>query len=1172
MTLVADHPQRLQALDPAQSIICEAPAGSGKTELLTQRYLTLLALVDRPEEILAMTFTRKAAGEMRDRILKALQNAQTSAEPTSDHERFTWQLARKALEKNIQRDWNILESPGRLQIKTFDSLCAGLANTLPLHSSFASPPRVSEEPERLYVSAIQTFIATLEDDVEWNDSLARVLSMLDNNVAKLETLFLRMLVKREAWLPLIGRAVNEQLAISILEENLADIRVGTIERLRQSIPDECHAPLVEFVSFAASQLESLQLDSEIRQCLNFNIEGGGALPDATPLGVDRWLAIAHMLLTAGSEWRSRLDKRVGFPAGEGKEEKAKFKEKKEACLALIETLKATPDVLALLNDLRHLPSEQYDSEQKKLLLDVVRLLPILSAYLTVEFQAKGEVDFTEISLRARLALGNLDSPSELALAMDNKLQHILVDEFQDTSPAQIDLLEKLTQGWEANDGRSLFCVGDAMQSIYGFRDANVSLFLQCLESGLGSIPLLPIRLSTNFRSETSVVEWVNNTFAYAFPKKNDIGVGAVSYSPSSAFNPVNQPSNISIEGFNEEVSLGDEAEHLVAQVKRSLAEDPNGSIGILVRNRKHVAHITPLLNKEKLPYRAVDIDPLSDIEVVQDLVSLTHALLRPADRIAWLSILRAPWCGLELSDLHAVANFEAKDGRPLVVLDQIKGVLEHNGDSSFTSVMADATEVPEAPAQNDLFAEPPSVNQGSGLSENGCTRLKRTYSVLRAAIENGYRKSLRQWVEGVWVALGGPSCLNEENELSQTEHFFDLLARLDDKSVLSRRDALTTAVAKLFSVQEGGGESQIHIMTIHKSKGLEFDTVIVPSLEKSARAPDPELLRWHNYLNASGQQALLLAPITQTGKEKDPVEAHLLWQQKKRELNESCRLLYVACTRARKRLHLLARISEDKKKAGVLKAPSSSSLIASIWGVVKNQINMLPFESGTAENEAVGYDASIRRLADAWVYPELPKGELLGQYVPFYQHDNAQSYEFTWQDTTARHVGSCVHKILAGESLASLQKWTNVGSEERERVKSLLKDLGVSASEINDAESQVHAILKAVAEDNDRCWIFSDEFNERHVEFAMSLPDRLSGVRQVVADLVICDGENTWVIDYKTAEPEEGQSQEAFFDAEKKLYRDIMRQYKGALAKMGYKNITQVLYFPKIAGWIEYEQ
>ncbi len=106
----------------------------------------------------------------------------------------------------------------------------------------------------------------------------------------------------------------------------------------------------------------------------------------------------------------------------------------------------------------------------------------------------------------------LDAPEDLALALGQRIRHILVDEFQDTSYTQFELLEKLTAGWEPGDGRTLFLVGDPMQSIYRFRQADVSLFLKARLEGIGAIRLEPLTLSVNFRSRPEIVEWVNRTF------------------------------------------------------------------------------------------------------------------------------------------------------------------------------------------------------------------------------------------------------------------------------------------------------------------------------------------------------------------------------------------------------------------------------------------------------------------------------------------------------------------------------------------------------------------------------------------------------------------------------------------------------------------------------------
>src|SRR6202158_4379566 len=134
----------------------------------------------------------------------------------------------------------------------------------------------------------------------------------------------------------------------------------------------------------------------------------------------------------------------------------------------------------------------------------VSVLTLAVAELQIAFRENGRVDFQELLIRASRALGNADSPTDLALALGHRIQHILVDEFQDTSYTQFELLEKLTAGWEPDDGRTLFLVGDPMQSIYRFRQADVSLFLKARLNGVGGLRLEPLTLRVNFRSRRQI--------------------------------------------------------------------------------------------------------------------------------------------------------------------------------------------------------------------------------------------------------------------------------------------------------------------------------------------------------------------------------------------------------------------------------------------------------------------------------------------------------------------------------------------------------------------------------------------------------------------------------------------------------------------------------------------
>src|SRR5207247_10302308 len=132
------------------------------------------------------------------------------------------------------------------------------------------------------------------------------------------------------------------------------------------------------------------------------------------------------------------------------------------------------------------------------------------ARLELVFAEAGAIDFNEATLIALRALASVDAPSELLLALDLRIEHLLVDEFQDTSLAQRDLIERLTAGWTPGDGRTLFVVGDPMQSIYRFRDADAGLFLDAQRGRrIGDVHLEPLTLARNFPPQPALTGRVN---------------------------------------------------------------------------------------------------------------------------------------------------------------------------------------------------------------------------------------------------------------------------------------------------------------------------------------------------------------------------------------------------------------------------------------------------------------------------------------------------------------------------------------------------------------------------------------------------------------------------------------------------------------------------------------
>ncbi len=1112
-----DWAARHKAIDISCSCIVQAPAGSGKTELLTQRLLALLAQAKKPEEILAITFTRKAAGEMKARLLEALDAADLPTAPMATHARETWELARLVLEADQRNGWHLRENPARLQLLTIDSLCAHLTRRMPWLARFGDQPTVTDQPAELYRQATEHLLTDIEETSAVAASMRCLLEHLDNRMSVLRDLLVSMLGRRDQWIRHVLQQRTDE-ARRLLEKGLQAYIQKELEQTHDLLGVDFCRELVELGVYAAENLDD-------HGASPLAALAGRTSLDAAVADFDAWLAIAHLTLTAQGDLRKSVDKRLGFPAAKAGPA-FEMKQRMKDCL---EALQTNPQAVAALCELRHLPAAIYTEEQWTVLDALIELLPAVVVELQQVFRTQGAVDFIEIAGAAQAALGHVQQPEDLLLQLDSTLRHILVDEFQDTSFTQYTLLEKLTAGWSPGDGRTLFIVGDPMQSIYRFREADVGLFLRVCEQGLNSLPMERLCLSANFRSQAHLVDWANDFFRELFPVREDQLRGAVRFAPATAVHPPLDGGAVTFTCFENRQDRA-EAEQVLELVQQAKRRRPDGSIAVLVRSRHHLTEIVRTLKGAGLIFQAQDIDSLAQRSVVQDLLALTRALLLPADRVAWLSVLRAPWCGLTLADLHALCGQQSPD---LTLYELLVGNI-------------------------------PQIEMFDVVSEEGRQRIARVLPVLQSAMALRGRLPLRQLVESAWLSLGGPACIDEAG-LLDVEQVFTLLETQDEGGDLSSLPEFEEGLARLFAAPDPLADASLQLMTIHKAKGLEFDTVIVPGMGRGVKGNERSLLRWLEHPDLE----LLLAPIPASCEDREDQTYQALGRiMKERADLETLRLIYVAVTRARERLHLLGHVRRNT--AGDLR-PEKGSFFGETW-VVSAEPAARQLFGVDEQNEVVSAPALLTRLPHDWSLPTFADAVRPGVEASKRASDTGHyrtGEVRTMRTEEGRVVGTLVHAWLQKISESGVDSW------DRSRLESQCSTMvaqcfrnGLSLSQHKRCLTKIIQCLVTTIEDSRGRWLLSD-----HAEAAceLALNGMVAGelVRASI-DRTFLDAGVRWVVDYKTSQPTDGATPEAFMAREAARYSAQMMTYRSLLQAFDHEHpVRTALYFPMLGSWYE---
>ncbi|KTD51219.1 UvrD-helicase domain-containing protein [Legionella quateirensis] len=1030
MTLI-DSDQRSRATDPRSSFIVQAPAGSGKTEILTQRYLRLLSTVSSPEQIVALTFTRKAATEMRERIILALQQAALNKKATSPHQQLTLSYAQEALSRSVQFNWELLEQPNRLKIITIDSLCQSINQAIPLLEQQIAYAQITDTPERYYLKAARNCIQFAIETPEYQHAIKTLLIHVDNRQERLIDLFKSLLGQRDQWLTPLFQARAQDKAT--FEDALRFIEQHELSRFRESLP----FILADKLTLLARTVAATENNPDSPRYILRDWY------DFTQSNQDTCAALCKLILDSTLSIRNSFDHNVGFLKPHYSAEE--YKRLKAESVELLAELKEYPDFLDALLQVSTLPKPEYDPEQWEVLQALFVLLPLLASYLQVMFSEQNEVDFTTISHQALVALGELDNPTDLALYLDNAIHHLLIDEFQDTSISQFELITRLVQGWLPDDGKTLFLVGDPMQSIYRFRQAEVGLFFRAKEQGIGSVPLEPLELSCNFRSSAPIVNWVNVHFSKIFPQHIDIESGAVSFHPSVHVIENEVPSAIHAMQCN---NRGHEATLLIQVIQDELKAHPDQSVAILVRSRSQLTDIMNLLRHHRIPYQGTDIDLLAKLVHLRDVWSLTQSLLNPGDRLAWLSMLHSPYCGLSLNDLHLIAQFNTKKSiySALLQLDKIHG-----------------------------------------LSEEGTTRAQYFAQVMHQSLAQRYQYKLSEWVAKTLTQLFVDKILNQ-NQLNDLEQFWILIDRYEQKGRLPDMNEFFLEFNKLYSQQTT--PSRLQIMTIHKSKGLEFDTVILPGLGTQLKRADQPMLRWLKLPTQNKNDLLLVSPIKAAHQEQCPLYDYLNQLDEEKNHYEAQRVLYVAVTRAKSRLYLFDSSSRVSK--------------SSFRGLLKNQeFNLCQEEERTEQSE--------------YPVPELSKLSLncyQGSNPVFSNPMNPPPNELV--TGIPRLIGITAHQLLQWicdhhPQNADQVPWNLAQLE--------LKKLGFDEEAQLSALSIIRTQITQLFQDKTGLWIIAKHENEQN-EYELIVEDQNRLVTRII-DRIFIDQSKLWIIDFKTGKEEE---------------------------------------------------
>ncbi|MEM1301124.1 MAG: double-strand break repair helicase AddA [Pseudomonadota bacterium] len=1053
MTIVQvpdDATQRqITAADPGRSTWLAANAGSGKTRVLTDRVARLLLAGVLPQRILCLTYTKAAASEMQNRLFKRL-----GAWSMLDNDALKADLRKLGDTGPLDDDMlanartlfaRAIETPGGLKIQTIHSFCASVLRKFPLEAGVS--PQFREMDERLQTLLVREVLEAMADGPDQGafDILADAFTG-----AELEGWVSSLVGRRQSLLPPKSRA-EIWAAFGLPEAYSAQMHVDALVS-----PGD--VPMLRRVASALAASGST--DQKLSAALN------ALALDRIDLGI--CAALESLFVYGDSTKQPGAPKVDRVPTKAGR--------------ALVD---------ADLPQLQAIMTRCADLQPKRQALETALRTAALHQFAQAFFpaydarkQAGSWLDFDDLIDRTRVLLAESKVAAWVLFRLDGGIDHILVDEAQDTSPAQWDVIRQLAQEFTAGEGartdtpRTIFVVGDKKQSIYSFQGADPQAFddmRDLFQAGLepSERPLQELSLQHSFRSSPAILDVVDATFAAsehrglgqdsdhiafksALPGRVDLWDPVQvekSEDETPWYDPIDRISDDDPKRVLAE-KVAEQIQHLLQNEALPTVDENDQLTGrrieprdilILVQGRRSglFQEIIRACKSAGLPMAGADRLNVAQELAVKDIAALLSFLATPEDDLSLASVLRSPLFGWSEQALFDLAHRRVQRYLWPALRDRAPEFETTVGVLQDLLAMAD-------------FLRPFDLIDRILTRYDGRAKL-----IARLGAE----------AEDAIDALLAQALSYEQTEVPNLTGFLTWLAA-DDLEIKRKSDT---------------GANQIRVMTVHGAKGLESPIVILPDCGPKRSKPVPDLITMDDMLVWTPAKGHVHPPA------RDIQQRHVT-----RQAEENQRLLYVAMTRAES--WLIVGAAGDVEKSGTVWYKQIEA------GLTRSGANSV--DDLGLRYEPLGWvEAPTIREADTPTAPVryLPSAPRIPEPAPHPRSPSdlggAKTLPGTEAEEDAMPRGSTIHALLQYLPDCDPSAWPAI-------TRAICDDHGVAVETVLPS-------VRSVLKNNDLAHVFGAQ-SLAEVDLFAHLP-QLGGtpIRGSVDRLIVGDGVVT-AIDHKT--------------------------------------------------------